>query len=126
MTDKVTKTILFVFVGLLIGLWPSSANAARYEYDPLNRLTRVVYDENTSIEYSYDSVGNRTRRLVIEPPNPDINRSGKVNFADFAGLAENWLKPVDHKPGDLNRDGKVDIYDLSIMADYWLLPGEPL
>lgn len=126
MTRKVAKIILLVFVGLLIGFWPSSSNAAKYEYDPLNRLTRVVYDENTSIEYSYDSVGNRTRELVIEPPNPDINLSGRVNFIDLAGLAENWLTCGDHQPGDLNLDGTINIEDLSIMADYWLAPGEPL
>ena len=117
---------MFALAGFLVILWPCTANAAKYEYDQLNRLTRVVYDENTSIEYTYDAVGNRTRRLVIEPPNPDINRSGKVNLADFAKLAESWLQPVDHKPADLNLDGVVDMTDLSIMADYWLKAGEPL
>ena len=126
MSSRVTKIILVVFVGLFVGLWPCDTNAARYEYDALNRLTRVVYDENASIEYSYDSVGNRTRRLVIAPPNPDLNLSGRVNFADLAKLAENWLDAGDHKKGDLNLDGVVDIKDIAVIAAYWLDAGEPL
>ncbi|HEY4760229.1 MAG TPA: hypothetical protein VIH42_06595 [Thermoguttaceae bacterium] len=122
MTGKVTKIILLVFVGL----WPCNTNAAKYEYDPLNRLIRAVYDENTSIEYSYDSVGNRTRELVIAPPNPDLNLNGRVNFADLAELAENWLDAGDHKKGDLNLDGVVDTKDIAVIAAYWLDAGEPL
>jgi len=106
--------------------WLFSAAASTYEYDSVNRLIRLVYDANTSVEYAYDAAGNMTRKLVIQPPNPDTDLSGIVNFIDLAELAENWLEPVDHRPGDLNRDDKVDIEDLKIMADYWLEPGEPL
>ncbi|UCG58417.1 MAG: hypothetical protein JSU70_02710 [Phycisphaerales bacterium] len=40
----------------------SSIDAARvhYEHDALNRLTRVIYDGNATIQYTYDAVGNRT------------------------------------------------------------------
>lgn len=107
-------------------LCANSLYASTYEYDRLNRLTRIVYDANTSIEYTYDAAGNMTRNLVIQPPNPDTDLSGTVDFIDYAKLAEDWLGTVDHELGDLNRDGKVDIHDLAIMADYWLQPGEPL
>jgi YD repeat-containing protein len=124
--SEAKKPILLTFVLALIGLWPCSAYAARYEYDALNRLTRVLYNETTSIEYTYDAVGNRTRRLVIEPPNPDINLSGTVNLVDLAKLANKWLEEGDHQKGDLNRDGSVDINDLKILANYWLQSSEPL
>jgi YD repeat-containing protein len=124
MMNKVKKIILpFIFM-LLIGLLPRNADANKYEYDALNRLTRVVYDEATSIEYTYDAAGNRTRKVVKGPLSPDINHSGIVNFIDFAILAQDWLKSSDHLPGDLNRDDIVDVKDLKIMADYWLHPGE--
>jgi len=125
-TNKINKSILTGF--FLAASWCCYADAITYEYDSLNRLTRVVYDETTSIEYTYDAAGNRLRKLVIQPPNPDTDLSGTVDFIDYARLAEDWLKPVDHRKGDLdlNRDGIVDIYDLAIMADYWLDPGEPL
>jgi len=126
MTKTAKITILLTLALVLIGLWPCNVNAAKYEYDGLNRLVRVVYDENTSIEYTYDAVGNRLRKLVVEPPNPDINLSGKVNFIDLARLGENWLEEGDHIKGDLNLDGVVDIEDVAIIADYWLQPGEPL
>ena len=74
----------------------------------------------------YDAVGNRMRKLVVEPPNPDLNLSGMVNFGDVARLAQNWLDVGDHNKGDLNLDGTVDVRDLAILADYWLEPGEAL
>jgi YD repeat-containing protein len=36
-----------------------------YEYDDLHRLTRVTYADGTQIDYEYDSVGNRTSKLVV-------------------------------------------------------------
>jgi YD repeat-containing protein len=30
----------------------------QYEYDALNRLTRVIYENGDSITYAYDTAGN--------------------------------------------------------------------
>ena len=38
--------------------------AQTYTYDNLNRLTKVVYDNGTTITYSFDALGNRTSRTV--------------------------------------------------------------
>jgi len=126
MMNKRVLATLFVLAKGFSYVHTPNALAVVYEYDPLNQLIRLVHDENTSVEYTYDAAGNMTRKLVVQPPNPDTDLSGIVNFIDLARLAEDWLQPVDHKPGDLNRDDKVDIEDLKIMADYWLEPGEPL
>jgi YD repeat-containing protein len=120
------KNCKFLFFVLWIYVCVSNGLSVTYTYDQVNRLTRVVYDANTSIEYTYDAAGNMTRKLVIQPPNPDIDHSGLVNFIDYAILAENWLQSGDHLPGDFNLDGKVNICDLAIMAEYWLKPGEPM
>jgi YD repeat-containing protein len=35
-----------------------NVSAASYEYDQLNRLTSVSYDDGSSVSYTYDSAGN--------------------------------------------------------------------
>ena len=44
-----------------------------YTYDQLNRLTGVVYEDGTIIEYMYDDAGNRTIRNVITSPGQDAS-----------------------------------------------------
>lgn len=39
-------------------------SAQTYTYDKNNRLTKVVYDNGTTITYSYDAMGNRTSKKV--------------------------------------------------------------
>lgn len=38
---------------------------ASYEYDKLGRVTKVIYDENNYVEYTYDSNGNITNVNVV-------------------------------------------------------------
>lgn len=38
--------------------------AQTYTYDNLNRLTKVVYDNGTTVAYTYDELGNRTSKKV--------------------------------------------------------------
>ena len=117
------KTLVVLVVGILAGLWSSSIYAATYEYDPLNRLIRVVYDETTSIEYTYDAVGNRTRRISTLLADTSIN--GKVNFKDYAILASRWLDEACIYPdwcdrADIDWSTEVGIEDLAIIAEQWL------
>lgn len=54
-------------VAMLLLSFFAAANAAwatSYEYDALNRLKRVTYDNGVVIEYSYDAAGNRTQRRI--------------------------------------------------------------
>jgi hypothetical protein len=51
---------------------------------------------------------------------PDLAPNDKVDFADFAILADNWHKSGSSLQGDFYGDGTVDIYDLAQLADYWL------
>ena len=45
--------LLFIFV-----VNPVSVDAETYEYDDLNRLTKIIYDDGSVVTYSYDKNGN--------------------------------------------------------------------
>jgi len=50
---------------LLLLLSPSLfASTFTYEYDALDRLIQVTYEDGTVVHYSYDPAGNRTQRVV--------------------------------------------------------------
>jgi len=51
---------------------------------------------------------------------PDLSNNNKVDLADFALFAENWLETAAGLKGDFNRDNEVDIIDLNHFALYWL------
>jgi uncharacterized protein (TIGR03437 family) len=41
-----------------------------YDYDTLNRLTRVAYPDGTTISYTYDPAGNRLSQVISNPSIP--------------------------------------------------------
>lgn len=50
---------------ILAFLFPSLLTLAQnYTYDNLNRLTKVVYQNGTTVSYTYDELGNRTSKEV--------------------------------------------------------------
>jgi YD repeat-containing protein len=51
----------------VVFLLASRAWAITYEYDELNRLKRVIYDNGASIVYEYDTAGN-----IVSVLSPDI------------------------------------------------------
>ncbi|HOQ03953.1 MAG TPA: hypothetical protein PKY88_01895 [Anaerohalosphaeraceae bacterium] len=58
-------------------------------------------------------------RVYEYPHQPDLTSDGLVNLADFAVLAEDWLKQT-WSMSDLTGDGLVDVEDLILLADLWL------
>lgn len=48
---------------LVFSFWYSHAqmeqNHTFYQYDNLNRLIQVIYNDGTEVNYSYDDLGNR-------------------------------------------------------------------
>lgn len=48
----------------------TSSFAVSYNYDDLNRLCAVQYDNNWVIQYGYDEAGNRTGKKVFYNPSP--------------------------------------------------------
>lgn len=61
----------FVLILAVLMLWCSAAVAVTFSYDSLHRLTRVEYDNGTSIAYTYDAAGNRLT-LMAQPNNPAL------------------------------------------------------
>ncbi len=95
-----------------------------YKYDVKHRLTKVVYDNGMQITYSYDEVGNRTRR--VSTLQADTLVDGTVNFQDFAKMASRWLDEECGYPdewcdgADIDWNTEVGIEDLAIIAQQWL------
>jgi len=54
-------------VGLLAAAGSSWAETINYTYDTMNRLTGVQYDDGTTIQYTYDKMGNRLSQTVVTP-----------------------------------------------------------
>jgi len=119
---KLHSKFTAIMIMVLVCLAPCSF-AAKYQYDSLNRLSKVTYDNGLRIVYTYDSSGNRRQRIVTTVA--DIDADGGVNFQDFARLASQWLETNCAYPdlcgqADLDWDTKVGIEDLVTFTDHWL------
>ncbi|MBN2022775.1 MAG: DUF2961 domain-containing protein [Pirellulales bacterium] len=71
----------------------------------------------------------RATILVLESPPQipgDANRDGRVDAADAAALAANWLRAdgVSWQTGDFNGDAVVNDLDLAILAANWQPAGD--
>ncbi|MCD6424679.1 MAG: hypothetical protein J7L35_04190 [Anaerolineales bacterium] len=90
--------ILMLPVFFFVAAGPSSSGAAGliYQCDDANRLVSVEYPSSCRIEYSYDSVGNRSQRLVsaIADPN-DLTGDGDVDEIDLMFFAEDFSRVED-------------------------------
>jgi YD repeat-containing protein len=61
--------LLAAALGLAFGV--AEAQAPRiYTYDDANRLTRVIYEDGTIVDYGYDLAGNRLAERVTPPGGP--------------------------------------------------------
>ena len=57
MKRKLLYTLAFLFVTM-------QTFAQTYTYENLNRLKKVVYENGTTVTYTYDALGNRTKKKV--------------------------------------------------------------
>ena len=90
------RSILFALIILTSSTTMSIAQT--YEYDNLNRLTKVTYEDGNIIEYTYDEYGNITK--IIKKTKVDINQNPK----DKDENSNN----TDNKNDTPNNDGKTD------------------
>ena len=100
-------------------------------YDPEKDGTRVQslgvhehWNNPTDKQYSRNlGTGDGIELLKVSSiPNGDFSGDGKVNFKDFAMLAQYWGQSnatVDIAPIPVP-DGVVDLKDLSILCENWL------
>jgi len=77
--------ISLIFISLFV-MWfgNSHAETINYIYDELNRLIRVEYGDGTVIEYTYDKVGNRQQKTIIDavPPTGTITINSGAAFTN--------------------------------------------
>lgn len=75
------ERILYIFALLLLATLSYAQSKVKYEYDEINRLTRVTYSNGINVEYTYDALGNRTTKEV----------TGGSEFVDPDAEAYAWL-----------------------------------
>ena len=76
---------VIVLVALLL---PSQSHGITYEYDSLNRLTHVAYDDGSHLYYKYDAAGNI---IQVGPTNDPTRVAAPLKFANR--LDQNYPNP---------------------------------
>ena len=94
--------------------------AQTYTYDSNNRLTKVVYDNGTTITYSFDALGNRISKTVTGSTaviRGDVDGDGHVTMADVYSIVDFIMgknpSPFDENMADVNQDYKVNVADVT-------------
>ena len=72
----------------------------------------------------YVYAGELLQALAASSPAGDLDVSGRVDFADVALMAGQYLADgcqlCSHDNADVNRDGVVNLLDMAVLADNWL------
>jgi YD repeat-containing protein len=66
--ETIRKSVSFCLLAFIVLYCQISYSATIvYTYDNLNRLTKVVYGDATTEEFTYDAAGNRLNHVIKEP-----------------------------------------------------------
>lgn len=82
-----------IVLGFLV-LGTCQAGDISYDYDALNRLTKVTYDDGSTVEYEYDLAGNITRVIKKAAPKGSQHVMGKLTQAPAAGTDDGIIRDV--------------------------------
>ncbi|HBF11830.1 MAG TPA: hypothetical protein DDW49_00320, partial [Deltaproteobacteria bacterium] len=100
---------LLILISLLFPITGFAASLT-YTYDRLGRLTNVAYNTGIQINYTYDPMGNRLRKLVVIPANLDSDSDGVPDLQDACPFDPN--DPIgDPCRHDEDADGVLDTND---------------
>lgn len=98
-------------------LAPIMSNAVYYEYDELNRLECVAYDNGVTLAYTYDPAGNIIKVTSDVPCLKDRDGDGMPDVQDaFPDDPEEWQDTDNDGTGnnadsDDDNDGMPDIWE---------------
>lgn len=116
-----TKSIVIIFMMLFASVtaFAQQKQNTTYEYDKLNRLTKVISPLGETT-YTYDALGNRLSRTFkankVSSIPGDANGDGIVDASDIVEIANYIMgkasKSFIFNAADVNEDGKVDIADI--------------
>ena len=62
--EKKSFALILIVILPLIYSHASFASSVQYQYDNLHRLISAQYDDGTTIQYTYDAMGNRTSKVL--------------------------------------------------------------
>ncbi len=79
-----------ILLGMLAS--PALGEDITYEYDDFGRLTAIVHDGGSRVDYEYDNAGNRTKRTVVGLGVADL----QVTIADAPDPAYVGGTPASH------------------------------
>ena len=107
---------------VFVSLQAIAENKTKYEYDDLNRLTKVTYSSGTIVTYTYDELGNqKTKKVRGGYLRGDVNNDNQVNSSDIVNfvryLNENPSESFQKKVSDANADGEVNKNDIEGIID---------
>jgi YD repeat-containing protein len=105
-----------VSAALVVGvIWVVLATAMRaqtlqYDYDSMQRLTRVTYSDGTTVEYVYDNLGNRLMQTTTLPTAPSNTPPNAVSNPGIGDGAVNVIAtPVLTWPATSDADGSDSV-----------------
>jgi len=113
------KRLTAILALILASCWlAASALAETYEYDTAGRLTKVVYDDKSSLAYTYDHMGNILEvKVEFNLGKGDVNGDGVIDLKDAILVLKNLagesggLSPV-ARFADIDGDGKLSIKEV--------------
>jgi len=124
---------LMVFTFFII-TFPHLSDSATitYTYDNLNRLTKVVYGDGTTEEFTYDSAGNRLTHTIKDniPPSPPQNI--KYSGSGFGSIRISWDPNTDsdlagykvyYGKSSGNYENSIDVGNVTAYNLSGLIPG---
>ena len=112
--------IIFLLLAFLFPLQVNAQTEVSYTYDSNNRLTKVIYDNGTTITYNYDALGNRISKKVTGSPTEimgDVDGDGHVTMADVYAIVDFIMgknpSPFNENMANVNGDDEVNVADVT-------------
>ena len=83
-TQMRRKGLMILVIAAMICLKTSYANAEIYQYDELNRVIKVIYENGSYVEYQYDSNGNIVNTKVYIADGSEVTQTPEVTVTPEA------------------------------------------